>query len=87
MLASAVSSLLEADVHAAEGVRGANKGIDALYREILHDSVVFMSQHPTEVASTMSSMSVAKCLDRIADHAANIAEATLFVVLGEPMPC
>jgi phosphate transport system protein len=86
MLVSAVRSFSDRDERAAEGVHRAGAAIEALYLEILKDSVVFMSRHPTEIAPTMSSVGVAKCLQRIAEHAVNIADGALFVVQGEPMP-
>jgi phosphate transport system protein len=86
MLDSAVSSFLDGDAPAAETVRGTAGIVDRLYEEILGDSIAFMSRHPTEVPSAGASMNVAKCLRRIADHARNIAEGTLFVIRGEPMP-
>jgi phosphate transport system protein len=86
LVGSAAGSFLEGDGQAAERVCRGNEAIDALYQEIVQVSVDFMSRHPTEIASAMSGMSVAKCLERIAEHAVNIAEGTLFVVHGEPMP-
>ena len=67
-------------------MRHVNGVIDTRYREILGDAIAFMSRHPTEIASATASMNVAKCLRRIADHAKNIAEGTLFAVRGEEMP-
>jgi phosphate transport system protein len=86
LVASAATSFLERDVRSAEQARQGKEAVEVLYREILQVSVDFMSHHPTEVVSTMSNMTVAKCLERIADHAGNIAEGTLFVVRGEAMP-
>jgi phosphate uptake regulator len=34
----------------------------------------------------MAGLNAAKCLRRMADHAKNIAEGTLFVARGEEMP-
>jgi phosphate uptake regulator len=45
-----------------------------------------MSSHSSEVAAATACMNVAKCLSRIADHAKNIAEGTIFVVRGGEMP-
>jgi phosphate transport system protein len=86
LVAQATSSYLDGDVRSAERVRQDSDAVEILYREILDVSVDFMSKHPTEVVATMCNMSVAKCLERIADHAVNIAKGTLFVVRGEPMP-
>jgi phosphate transport system protein len=86
MVVAAMASFLAGDAAAAEQVSRADDSVDALYRQVVDDTVAFMSQHPAEVLSAMSSMNVAKCLERIADHATNIAEGTLFAIRGEPMP-
>jgi phosphate transport system protein len=86
MFMSAVSSFVQGDAPAAEEVRRANGVIDGLYQETLADSIAFMSQHPTQAAAATATTNVAKCLSRIADHAKNIAEGTLFVVRGDEMP-
>jgi phosphate transport system protein len=86
MLVAAASSFVHGDAPAAEEVLRVNGVIDVLYRETFTDSIAFMSQHPAEAASATATTNVAKCLGRIADHAKNIAEGTLFVVRGEEMP-
>ncbi|HXN34333.1 MAG TPA: phosphate signaling complex protein PhoU [Polyangiaceae bacterium] len=86
LVGSATQAFLGRDGPAAERAGHGGEAVEALYREILQVSVDFMSRHPTEVVSTMSDITVAKCLERIAEHAVNIAEGTLFVVRGEPMP-
>lgn len=86
MFTTAVSSFLNGDVAAAEEVRSVNGAIGTLYQEIFDGSIAFMAKHPTEADAAMASMSAAKGLRRIAEHAMNIAEGTLFVVRGEDMP-
>jgi phosphate transport system protein len=78
MLGTALNSFLSGDAEAAAEVRRADAAIDALYEEVLKEAIAFMSKHASDVASALSCLSVAKCLERIADHSANIAEGTLF---------
>jgi phosphate transport system protein len=79
MLAAAVASLFGGDAKLAEQVRRMARTIDAVYDEVFRDAVAFISKHPTEIASALSCITVAKCLDKVASHAANIAKGTLFV--------
>jgi phosphate uptake regulator len=67
-------------------VRRINGAVDVAYEEVLADSIALTSRHPTEAASAMAGLNAAKCLRRMADHAKNIAEGTLFVARGEEMP-
>jgi phosphate transport system protein len=83
---SAVSSFVQGDCAVAEEVRRVNGTVDTLYDEIVAESIAFMTHHPTEAAAAEATTTVAKCLARIADHAENIAEGTLFAVRAEEMP-
>lgn len=87
MFESAVSSFLKRDAAAAEQVRAVDGVIDDLYDRVLADAVAFMSRVPKEAPSALASLNAAKGLRRIADHAKNIAEGTLFVVRADEMPC
>jgi phosphate transport system protein len=51
---------------------------DAVYEELLH----FMQEEHTTINRSVSLMFVAQNLERIADHATNIAEDVLFLVKG-----
>jgi phosphate transport system protein len=86
MFFSAVSSFLDRDVRAAEQVSQVNGVVGMLYREIIGRATTFMTDHPADMVPAMAAMNAAKCLRRIAEHAKNVAEETLFVVRGEPIP-
>jgi phosphate uptake regulator len=57
-----------------------------LYRDTVADVAAFAAQHGDVAAKSVSAMNVARCLERIADHAANIAEGTRFAIHDENMP-
>jgi phosphate transport system protein len=86
MLRTSVASFVDGDPKAAEDVQHVNGVVDVLYEQTVTDSIAFMSKHPTDASSATATTNVAKCLRRIAEHAKNIAEGTLFVVRGEEMP-
>jgi phosphate transport system protein len=86
MLGAAVRSFLEGNSQLAGEVLRADDAVDAMRREMLRDCVALLSGHPAETAPAMGALSVANCLERIADHATNIAEGTLFMIDGDEMP-
>ena len=86
MFNSAASSFLDRDAAAAGEVLRPDGLVDSLYEGILRDSIAFMTRNPADVASMTAAMNVARGLGRIADHARNIAEGTLFVLRNEAMP-
>ena len=44
--------------------------------------MTFMAQNPERISAAMGVINVAKYLERIADHATNIAEEVIFMVAG-----
>ena len=51
---------------------------DAIYREL----VGFMERDPSTISRALDLLFVARNLERIADHATNVAEDVLFLVQG-----
>src|SRR6266576_7347782 len=79
MLKAALDSFVNRDAAAARAVIPLDKEVDALNKAI-HRA---LAQHMTEDSETISRclnfMTVAKCLERIADHATNVAEAVVYL--------
>ncbi len=57
--------------------------IDDLKSEVLRELVVYMVQDPSTVSRAMKISFVAQGLERIADHATNIAEMVIYLVEGK----
>lgn len=83
---AATSSFLELDERRAQRVFEADVAIGAMYRDIVAGITAFASRHSDAAAKSLSAMNVARCLERIADHAANIAEGTRLVIHDEDIP-
>ncbi len=83
MLRDALDAFVEGDVQRAALIRSRDDQVDALYGEILRAMTTFMSGHPEEVLPAVRVIKVAKYIERIADHATNIAEEVIFMVQGD----
>ncbi|HEY3592900.1 MAG TPA: phosphate signaling complex protein PhoU [Polyangiaceae bacterium] len=83
MLRDALDAFVESDIERANRVRTADDAVDSLYGEALRQMMDYMAAHPDSIPSAVRSMSVAKYLERIADHATNIAEEVIFMVAGQ----
>ncbi len=79
----ALDAFVQGDEALARGVRERDDEVDALYGEVLRGSVAYVQQHPDRVPVAMCLASTSKYLERIADHATNIAEMVVFVTSGE----
>ncbi len=70
------------DEELARRVRERDDEVDALYGEVLRGSLAYVQDHPEQAAVAMCLASTSKYLERIADHATNIAELVVFVTSG-----
>jgi phosphate transport system protein len=82
MLRNALDAFVNADVDRAESVRRGDDAVDELYGRTLREMMGFMAGHSERIPTAMRVVSVAKYLERIADHATNIAEEVIFMVVG-----
>ena len=83
MVRMALDSFVEEDVQAARAVLNEDDAVDELYGELLRMSMDFIRKQPERVEDGMRVASCAKYLERIADHATNIAEMVVFMVSGD----
>ncbi|HJL19942.1 MAG TPA: phosphate signaling complex protein PhoU [Sandaracinaceae bacterium LLY-WYZ-13_1] len=79
----ALDAFVEGDEALAREVRARDDEVDALYGAIRRGCLAYVEEHPDRVPAAMCIASTSKYLERIADHATNIAEMVVFVTSGE----
>jgi phosphate transport system protein len=82
MIRSALHALLEGDAQLAESVRAMDDEIDRMNRRAHTDLLQLIQEKPQFTQQAVSAILVAKHLERIADHASNIATDVIFWVRG-----
>lgn len=83
MLRDAVQAYGAQDSDGATRVFAEEDVVDALYGQLVRSVVAQTSRLAERMASLLDVLSVAKNLERIADHATNIAEDVVFLCTGE----
>src|SRR6185436_10129044 len=83
MLKDALDSFIHRDPAAAEAVLVRDDVVDTAFRDIFATLVAHMKSDSGNVERAVSLMFVAKHLERIADHATNIAEQVLYLTKGK----
>jgi phosphate transport system protein len=83
MLHTALDAFVEEDADKAVTVLLRDDEVDELYGQTLRETREFIVKHPEEVEVGMQVASCAKYIERIADHATNIAEMVVYFVRGE----
>jgi len=82
MIRSSIQALLEGDCQVAESVRDMDDEIDAMNR-IAHQELTRVIQERPEIAHlALHAILVSRNLERIADHATNIATDVIFWIRG-----
>ncbi len=82
MIRNALQALLDGDARLAETVREMDDEIDRMNRRAHNDLLKLIEEKPQYTQQAMSGILVAKNLERIADHASNIATDVIFWVRG-----
>lgn len=83
MVARSLDALINRDVALAREIWLSDDDADRLNREILTAVEEEIQKHPDQLGSLMAYTSVSRTLERIADHATNIAKDVLYMIEGD----
>ena len=79
MLKSSLDAFVHRDAAAARALIPRDKEVDALNRQINSDLADFMVANPDTVKRCLHLITASKSLERIADHAKNVAEEVVYL--------
>jgi phosphate transport system protein len=82
MVHDCLDAFVRRDAELARTVLVSDDAVDNLRDAICHELVEFMERDPATIARSVDLILVARNLERLADHATNIAEDVLFLVQG-----
>jgi phosphate transport system protein len=83
MIHESLDAFVREDTDLALTVCGEDEEVDELNRQIFRETITYMISDPQTINRAMKIGSVSKYLERIADHATNIAEMVVFMVKGK----
>jgi phosphate transport system protein len=83
MLRDALDAYVRRDTALAQAVLDADDGLDALKTQIFRELLTFMMQDPATIESALDLILISRHLERIGDHATNVAEDVIFMVLAK----
>ncbi len=82
MLRGALDAFARLDAAEAAKIIEEDAGVDQQFQAILRQLITFMMEDPRTISSSLDAVWVAKAIERIGDHAKNIAEHVIFVAQG-----
>lgn len=83
MLNDAMSAFVQRNADDARAIVPRDKEVDALHKQLQRELSSYMIEKPNTITRCLNLMTISKCIERIADHAANIAEEVVFLYEGE----
>jgi phosphate transport system protein len=78
-LKAALDAFVNRDSAAARGLIPRDKEVNALHKQMQQQLIVHMKENPDNIARCLHFLTAAKSLERIADHATNIAEEVVYL--------
>jgi phosphate transport system protein len=82
MLRRTLDAFARLDVDTAREVIRDDAGIDTEFRSILRQLITFMMEDPRTISMALDFVWIAKAIERIGDHAKNMAEYVIYIVEG-----
>ena len=83
MLRLALDAFARLDVMLVGEALRLDAAVNADYRGITRQLITYMMEDPRTITRSLDVMSIAKAIERIGDHASNIAQHVVYMVKGE----
>ena len=83
MLRDSIVAFIDRNVDLAAEIIPRDKSVDDINRQLSRELTTYMMEEPKSITRALNLMLIAKCLERVADHAANIAEQVYYLYRGE----
>jgi len=80
MLRDALDAFVRRDVDLAQHVLDQDDALDALKTQIFRELLTYMLQDPSTIEPALDLILISRHLERIGDHATNVAEDVIFIV-------
>lgn len=85
-LKTIIDALGDNDIDKAVEVWRGDQVVDDLYNALFRELITYMMEDPRNITPCTHLLFIAKNLERIGDHATNIAEVVYYAVKGETLP-
>ncbi len=82
MLRRALDAFARMDAVAGASIIKDDLGVDDRFRAVLRQLITFMMEDPRTISASLDCVWVAKAIERIGDHAKNVAEHVIFISQG-----
>jgi phosphate transport system protein len=82
MLRRVLDAMARLDADEAQKIIAEDKLIDTEFRAIVRQLITYMMEDPRTISTALDIVWIAKAIERVGDHAKNIAEQVIYIVHG-----
>lgn len=82
LVRQALDAFARLDVALAQSVIKADSDVDTEFKSIIRQLITHMMEDPRTITTSIEIISIARAIERIGDHAKNVAEQVVFIVEG-----
>jgi phosphate transport system protein len=86
MIKNVLDAYVERDIKKAEAVLKSDGDVDLLYTSLFRELLTYMMEDPRNITPSTHLLFVAKIIERIGDHATNVANNVCFMIRGTEAP-
>ncbi len=79
MLKEALDAFVNKQPDAARAIVPRDREVDAINRQLYRELAGYMAENPAVVSRCLNMMTIAKSLERVADHAVSIAQEVVYL--------
>lgn len=83
MLRTALDGFARADASHAQEIKLKDAEVDTQFKGTMRQLIAYMMEDPRTITSSLETLFIAKSIERIGDHAMNVAEHVVYMVSGE----
>jgi phosphate transport system protein len=83
MVRKSLDAFVRKDARLAAEVCGSDDDVDGLYKQLFRELLTYMIEDPRTVSRALHLLLISRNMERIADHATNIAEDVVYLVEGQ----
>lgn len=83
MLRDSITAFVDANHELAIEIIARDKSVDSINKQLIRELTSYMVEDPKTITRALHLMTIAQAIERIADHATNIAEEVFYLYKGE----
>lgn len=83
MIKDVLDAFSRRDFDAADAVRNADQNVDLMLNSLFRELLTYMMEDVRNISGGMHLLFIAKNIERVGDHAVDIAQEVMFIISGE----